>query len=282
MRIKYCILTVAILITSCNKKTVDYDKIASYQDIFIKKIDVTANENTRVLLIFPHADDEILCAGLTAYFKQQGAIIHLLTLGHNSETINNEIRMKELKCSTEKLGIENVEIAGLITNSWNDIKDDNIKFWYANNDSIKSIIHHKIDRFKPQILITFDTEIGGFGHPEHRISAQLTEELFYRYKSDTSFHSVSIYQFTLPEKMEHFILNKVPGYELAKQLTGSEGLPEPDVSLNILPYWPLKNEAALCHKTQFNTLSKFYMVAEKENLEAHSNAFNSEYYTIIK
>jgi hypothetical protein len=29
-------------------------------------------------------------------------------------------------------------------------------------------------------------------------------------------------------------------------------------------------------------LNKFYMVAKREDLEAHSQAFNSEYYTVIE
>ena len=31
------------------------------------------------------------------------------------------------------------------------------------------------------------------------------------------------------------------------KLTGSKGLPKPDVAINIIEYWKIKNEFALCH-----------------------------------
>jgi len=40
---------------------VDYEKTVSFQDASIKKLEISANKNTRVLLVFPHADDEITC-----------------------------------------------------------------------------------------------------------------------------------------------------------------------------------------------------------------------------
>ena len=175
-----------------------------------------------------------------------------------------------------------LEITGLVINKWDDIMNDNIRFWYDKKDSIKSIISNKIEAYKPQILITYDTEIGGYGHPEHRISAQLTEEVFNKNIANPLFTPEKIYQFTLPDKLEYFMLNDIPAYDYSKKLTGSKGLPDPDVALNIIDYWGIKNEVALCHKSQFKILNKFHMVASESDLEAHSKAFNTEYYTVIE
>lgn len=282
MSYKFYMLLISVILVSCNNNQIDYDKIASYQDNSLKKLELSVDKNIRVLLVFPHADDEISCAGLTSYLKSKGATIHLLTLGHGKETKINETRIEELKCATEKLGVDNLKIGRLVTNQWEDIKKDNIIFWYNHKDSIKSIISHKIDTYKPQILITFDTEIGGYGHPEHRISAQLTEDIFKEKKTDSLFALKKIYQFTLPDKLEYFMLGDIPAYKHSKKLTGSKGLPNPDVALNITDYWEIKNEVALCHKSQLKTLNKFYMVADENNLELHSKAFNTEYYTVIE
>ncbi len=282
MNYKFYILLIAILFVGCNHKQVDYEKIASYQDNSIKQLEVSADDNTRVLLIFPHADDEITSVGLTSYLKAKGATIHMLTLGHNSQTEINETRIEELRCSASKMGVEKLEIAGLVSNSWEDIMKDSITFWYDNKDSIQSIIWNKIDSYKPHILITYDTEIGGYGHPEHRISAQLTKDIFNAHQSDSTFTVEKIYQFTLPDKLEKFMLSKIPAYSYSMKLTGSNGLPNPDVALNIIDYWSIKNEVALCHKSQYKTLNKFYMVANESDLEVHSKAFNTEYYTVIE
>jgi N-acetylglucosamine malate deacetylase 2 len=282
MNYKFYILSIVIFLVGCNHKQVDYETIKSYQDNSIKKLEMSADENTRVLLVFPHADDEISCVGLASYLKAKGATIHLLTLGHSPETENNKTRLRELQCSADKLGVEKLDVAGLVVNNWNNIMKDNIAFWYDNKDSIKSIIWNKIDSYKPHILITYDTEIGGYGHPEHRISAQLTKDIFNEHQSDSTFTPEKIFQFTLPDKLEEFMLGNIPAYDYSKKLTGSVGLPKPDIVLNIIDYWKIKNEVALCHESQFKTLNKFYMVAKREDLEAHSQAFNSEYYTVIE
>ncbi|WP_025664731.1 PIG-L deacetylase family protein [Aquimarina megaterium] len=282
MNYKFYFLLISLILVSCDDDRVDYEEIASFQDNSIKKLEVEADVNTRVLLIFPHADDEITCVGLTSYLKSQGARIHMLTLGHNSKTKINETRIEELNCSATKMGVEKLEIAGLVINKWDDIMSDNISFWYDKKDSIKSIILNKIERYKPQILITYDTEIGGYGHPEHRISAQLTEEIFHEKKTDSLFSLEKIYQFSLPDKLENFMLSEIPAYDYSKTLTNSKGLPNPDVALNITDYWKTKNDVALCHKSQFKILDKFYMIAKKGELKKHSNAFSTEYYTVVE
>lgn len=271
-----------LILVSCNGNRIDYKKIASFQDHSIKNLEVFANENTRVLLIFPHADDEITCVGLTSYLKSKGATINLLTLGHHPETEINDIRVEELQCSASKLGVEDLEIAGLVINKWDDIMQNNIAFWYDHQDSIKSIIENKINKYKPHILITYDTEIGGYGHPEHRISAQLAKDLFIENNRDSTFTPKRIYQFTLPDKLEKFMLSDIPAYDYQMKITGSNGLPRPDVAIDIIKYWNIKNEVAFCHESQFKILNKFHMVANQNNLEAHSKAFSKEYYTIIE
>lgn len=281
MRTNLYIIALLVLLIACHSKQVDYDEIASYQDHSVRELEVTADEETRVLLVFPHADDEVTCAGLTSYLKARGATIHLLTLGHSAETKDNDTRLDELDCSAARLGVDKLEVAGLVINKWDDIMNDDITFWYDHKDSIRSITRNKISRYKPHILITYDAETGGYGHPEHRISAELTEEVFHELQ-DSAFAPRSIYQSTLPDKLEHFYLNNSQAYDLSKELTGSKGLPDPDVSIDITDYWSVKNDMALCHKSQFNTLKKFYLVSEEGNLEAHARAFSKEYYAVVE
>ena len=282
MKDKFYTWSILFLLVGCTSKSIDYEEIKSYQDNSVTALHASADENTRVLLIFPHADDEITCVGLASYLKAKGATIHMLTLGHHPETKINDTRIEELKCSSSKLGVEKLEIAGLIINKWDDIMHDNFTFWDDQQDSIKRIIENKIKIYQPHILITYDTEIGGYGHPEHRISAQLTKDIFNENKQDSTFTPKRIYQFTLPDKLEKFKLSDIPAYDYQMKLTGSKGLPKPDVAINIIEYWKIKNEVALCHESQFKILNKFHMVADQNDLEAHSKAFNKEYYTIIE
>ncbi len=162
-----------ILAASCSSQKTDYEQIAAYQDTTLTFPSLSITDTTRVLAIFPHADDETIAGGLIAFLSSQSASVHLLTLCRHDET-----RTKELNCSAETLGISKVEIAGLINNSWDDIMKDDVKFWYDETDSIQKIIKRKTETFRPHIIITYDSEIGGYGHPEHLISAIETEKVF--------------------------------------------------------------------------------------------------------
>lgn len=269
-------LFMATLLGCSNQKT-DYQQIESYQDHSVPPLEIELADTSRVLLIFPHADDEIVVGGLTMFLKEQGASIHLLILCDHKE-----IRHQEMNCSAARLGIEKADVAGLVNNTWDDIMEDSITFWYDQQDSIKSIIRNKINDFNPDVLVTYDTEIGGYGHPEHRISAQLTEDLFFENKDNPGFRPTYLLQLTLPDMLESFLVAKSPGYAWAKKLTGSDGLPDPDFALDIRPYWDAKNEAGLCYQSQIRILRKFSLVYDDENKESHINAFSKEYYTLQK
>ena len=272
----FSFIALILLYTGCNSKKVDYELISTYQDNSVPMLEVDVTDTTKVLVIVPHADDETVAGGLIAHFKAKGASIHLLTL-----CAHNEIRTKELKCSASALGIDQVDIAGFTNNSWNNIMENNIEFWYEQKDSIENIITAKINVFKPDYLITYDAEIGGYGHPEHRISAELTEKIFEENKGRRAFAPKSIFQITLSDELEKFLVSRSPGYKLSKELTGSAGLPSPDVAIDIKEYWPVKNKAANCHQSQIKILKKFYIVYEEAKKENHINAFNKEYYRVV-
>ncbi|MEM9834707.1 MAG: PIG-L deacetylase family protein [Bacteroidota bacterium] len=280
INIKYLLISFSIsstiLFVGCND-SINYERIATYQDNSIPELDIDVADSTRVLVIVPHADDETIAGGLIALFNDRGASIHLLMLCEHNDT-----RVEELNCSATNLGIEQVKYAGFINNTWEAIMEDNITFWYDHQDSIKNVISNKINAFRPNFLITYDAEIGGYGHPEHRISAELTEEIFNENRNNTAFSPEKIFQITLSEKLEEFLVSKTPGYELSKRLTGSNGLPKPDVSVDIRNYWNVKNHAARCHQSQIKILKRFYMVYDPSNEEEHKKAFSKEYYRVVK
>jgi LmbE family N-acetylglucosaminyl deacetylase len=271
------ILLIFIVITSCNQ--VDYALIETFQDYNVPELELDISDTTKVLLVFCHADDEIAVAGLVAFLKERGANIHLLTLGHHPLQDDVETRMKELNCAANQLGIEKFEVSGLITNTWEETLQNEVN-WYNIKDSIKSIIDSKIQHYRPDILITWDNEIGGYGHPEHRISAQLTEDLFINNQNNPSFSATKLIQFTLPDKLEKFLVSENDGYKLAKELTGTDGLPDPDYALDITNYWETKNNVAQCYQSVMYTMKQFFFTYDKNNKENHIKAFSKKYYTV--
>lgn len=273
---KITILLALVQLLACGNNRVDYNQISSFQDNTIPELQIDVLNEIKVLVIMPHADDETIAGGLISLLEDKGAKIHLLTLcAHNQE------RAQELNCSASILGIDKIETAGFINNSWNDIMQDKITFWYDQKDSIKTVIKNKIDLFGPDIIITYDSEIGGYGHPEHRISAELTQAIFIENIENPEFKPNRIFQITLSKDLESFLVSKSPGYELSQKLTGSTGLPKPDVAVDIRKYWKIKNEAAKCHQSQKDILKKFYIIYDDKDEQDHINAFSKEYYKII-
>ncbi len=81
--------------------------------------------------------------------------------------------------------------------------------------------------------------------------------------------------------MKIFLVATTPGYDHARRLTGSDGLPAPDIAVDIRQYWKIKNEAAKCHKSQLDILKRFFIVYDEKDENEHLNAFSKEYYRVI-
>lgn len=270
-------LLVLMLIFNCCKSDIDYQKIKAYQDNTIPELKMNIIDTPKVLIVLPHADDETSASGLISFLIEKGANIHLLNLCKHGE-----IRTNELKCSAERLGIKKVETAGFINNTWENIMNNKILFWYDQKELIKAAIKDKIDAFEPDILLTYDSEIGATGHPEHLVSAQITKKLFMDNINNPKFRPSYLFQITLTKKLEKYIVSKVPSYELSKKITGSKGMPKPDVSIDIGKYWEIKNDAGHCHKSQMNILKNAFIVYDEVNKKEHQNTFNKEYYRVFK
>jgi N-acetylglucosamine malate deacetylase 2 len=270
-------LFILLFAMACASQKPDYNSLGRCQDNTVPELDLRVPENSKVLAIFPHADDEVVAAGLIQYFRERGAVVHLFTLDRFTDA-----RVTEQVCCAQTLGIEKVESAGLINNSWEDILQNKIVFWNDHQDSIKRIISSKISEFRPDILLTYDKETGGYGHPEHWISAKLTDELFSEYRNDPSFSPTILFQITLPDKLEAYLFQNSKAYLLARELNSSNGLPAPDVAVSMQKYWDLKNKAGQCFVSQRNTLKKFHLVFEETYRQEHINALSREYYVLIR
>ena len=265
-----------VFLAGCTGNKPDYQLISAFQDYSVPGYVAGPADSGRVLVIVPHADDETIAGGLIAMLKDHGATIHLLTLcGHDEE------RIRELECSAAALRIEHIETAGFINNTWDDIMEDRITFWYDYQDSIRNVISRGIESFRPDKIITYDSEIGGYGHPEHRISAEITEQIFIENSGNPEFTPEMIFQITLSDSLEKFLVSRSPGYELQKRLTGSDGLPAPDIAVDIRKYWKTKNQAARCHQSQIDILRRFYILYDEEDEADHTEAFSREYYRIV-
>jgi len=259
----------------------DYNIFKTLNDNSVPQLNINVDKSSKALLVLPHADDEIAFSGLIRYLIDKGVTVHYLLLCHNSKEKKNKKRISEVKCSSKKLGIEEIEIIGLPNNSWENVLSNNISFWYDNKDSIRNIIKNKIEDFNPSILITWDDIIGAYGHPEHRITAELTKELFFDSEFDRIFQKGHLIQFALPSRINNFMFIGTEPYEYSKKIVGEKSLPKPNYSINITEYWDYKYNAAKCHKSQKQVMYNYYLLYDRKEKNEHIKAFNKEYYFVI-
>jgi len=279
MKIIMTTLTLFILI-SCSDKGIDYLKYKETQDYEVPLF-VDTYKSKIALFIFPHPDDEIVCAGTIAQLKKNGWTVNLLTLTQG-QSDEKTIRKNEWTKALNELTLDNYEILDLPNNSWDNIISNNIIFWYDNLDSLEKIVYKSIQKFRPTILFTYDTALGAYGHPEHRISALAANNVFQKHKQDSSFSVESILQITLPEKQEQLMLNSAESYKNAIKLTGNKTLPDPTVAFDISKYWDIKRKAASLYTSQEGSMKKFFLLPEIKDTTNHYKTFDREYYFEIR
>lgn len=269
-----------LLLISCGDSKIDFDAYKKSQDYKVPVFNMNS-ENKISLFIFPHPDDEIVCGGTIHQLKTLGWETNLLTLTKGLEA-EKTVREKEWANAAKAMQMDHAELYDLPNNTWDNVLKDQIIFWKSNKDSVENMIYRAILKYKPGIVFTYDTCFGGYGHPEHRLTALITYQIFKKHSNDSTFPVKSIFQITLPEKHEQLLLSGVEPYENAKKITGNKSLPEPTIAFDIEKDWPCKKMASGCYVSQLNTLSKFHLYPDEQDTLTHYNTFDREYYFEIK
>lgn len=125
---------------------------------------LSKNKHRKLLVIFPHPDDESYATGLLLQLAKKLGIetnVLILTRGENGSSIYekgkqlSDIRTEELVSASNILSVDNLVIG--------DFKDAGIK---EDIEKVKEYIQTQIETIKPDLVVTYDH--GGFtGHPDH-------------------------------------------------------------------------------------------------------------------
>lgn len=277
-------MCIYFLFISCAVKKPSYLSLNTAPPADISEWDIELSGTPKTaLLIFPHPDDEIICAGTITKMQQAGWSVNLLTLTQGSTNQDKLIRKAEWQASGKVLGYANMQIHDFLNNSWDAILGDSVRFWNESRDTLKSVIYNHIQKINPHIIITYDDIIGGYGHPEHKITAELVHELFSENLQTFPFDVMQLFQFTLTPDLERFNLSEVATYQKALSSAKSATLlPIATTFVNIEPSWPTKAAAARCYVSQRQTLEKFYLLPSDMDTLSHYRTFNMEYFHEVK
>lgn len=146
----------------------------------------------RMLISFAHPDDESFgMGGAIALYAQRGVAISLICSTNGDvgtvdaefmegfDTIG-ELRLHELACAAEMLGIEELITFGYRDSGMMGTPDNEHPdcLWQADPDYVTGRIVREIRRIRPQVVVTFDP-FGGYGHPDHIYMHRATTRAFH-------------------------------------------------------------------------------------------------------
>lgn len=240
----------------------------------------------RMLLSFAHPDDESFgMGGAIAHYAARGVAITLicstngdlgtvdpeLLAGYQSIA---ELRLGELRCAAEQLGIQDViaygyRDSGMMGAPDNDHPDS---LWQADEDLVVERIVRDIRQIRPHVVITFDP-YGGYGHPDHIYMHRATTRAFHLAGDPAQFpehaaEGLAPYQ---PAKLYYTSFPRLPlrvmvwaarlrgqnprrmgtNHDLDLQAALDKTLPA-TARLNVAAYEDKWDAAASCHASQQN------------------------------
>lgn len=157
-----------------------------------------ASKTKKVLIVFPHADDEALSSGgLISQLSRSGTELNWLILtkgekGNETATLDEQlkaVRINEAEQTAQIYGIKN-----LIQKDYPDNGVD------AYKDKLTDDLKKTISEIKPDLIITYDLA-GLYGHPDHMVVSEVVTGLVKQ-----EFPKTKLWYVSYPKK----ILNSIP------------------------------------------------------------------------
>ena len=235
----------------------------------------------KVLAIFPHPDDEVTVAGTVMGLKADGHEVTLvcLTRGEkgNAAQIPSEeelahLRTAEMQRSAEILGVD--QLIQL------DYADGGINA--LGMDSLKSVVYALIQKNKPDVLLSYDSKVGLYGHSDHMLTGKAVEEVFLGFRGTTDFAPKQLFQVTLSKKQIEVALKLSAGFQKNYPKDPEKGLPTPDFSIGTQAYFSRTLQVMQAHQTQKKVLQDLMPYHDQVPEWIYSRIFDREYFREVR
>jgi LmbE family N-acetylglucosaminyl deacetylase len=235
----------------------------------------------KVLAIFPHPDDEVTVAGTVLGLKAAGHEVTLvcLTRGEkgNAAQIPSEeelarLRTAEMQQSAQTLGVD--ELIQL------DYADGGIEA--LGMDSLRAVVYALIQTQKPDILLSYDSKVGLYGHSDHMLTGKAVEEVFLGSRGSTDFAPKQLYQVTLSKKQIEVALKLSAGFQKNYPKDPEKGLPAPDFSIGTQAYFSRTLKVMQAHQTQKKVLQDLMPYHDRVPGWIYSRIFDREYFREVR
>lgn len=214
----------------------------SQNDLSIKSKNIKFK---KVLVIYPHPDDEVLtCGGLIKSLNKSNidTTLAVLTKGEAGNNCLNDgsdlkkVRTREMYLSSQILGVH--KLIQL------DLGDGKLSLQ-------KQIVKYEVEKIinaeKPDLLITYDLT-GLYGHPDHIVLSEIVTTLQTRY-------GYKLWYSTFPKKVLRLV--KLPDH-MAKDVNYKSKRVYPNTKIFVGMSVISKIKAMYVHKSQYNSFRNAY------------------------
>lgn len=235
----------------------------------------------KILAFFPHPDDEVTVAGTLMKLIAQGHEVHLVCMtrgeaGNSGERYTREelatLRTEEMKRAASIIGVRELH---LLTYPDGGLDEMGL-------DSIKGIVLDWVEELKPEILISYDSKVGLYGHSDHRLSGLAIEQVYVENKGRGDFTPSQLFQVTLSPKQIQVALKLSSGFQRNYPKDMEKGLPRPDFSVSTQPYFDRVLQVMQAHKTQQAVLKDLMPYHDRVPIWIYSRVFDREYFHQVR
>jgi LmbE family N-acetylglucosaminyl deacetylase len=149
-------------------------------------------------------------------------------------------------------------------------------------DSLKSLVHALIQAQKPDVLLSYDSKVGLYGHSDHMLTGKAVEEVFLGFRGTTDFAPKQLFQVTLSKKQIEVALKLSAGFQKNYPKEPGKGLPAPDFSIGTQPYFSRTLQVMQAHQTQKKVLQDLMPYHDRVPEWIYSRVFDREYFREVR
>lgn len=246
----------------------------------------------RALIIVAHDDDMATAAGTISMLCADGWMIREMCfyqqggLYNVKDSIKNPIRKQSLQTVAAIQGMAGVDpidfnfrndmqtLAPYMPMPYTDFSK-NFKV-----DSMLGYIGNYIQQYRPTVIFTLDPVIGGYGNPDHVFVSQMVLQYCSEHKNDPGFSVQKIYHPVYPPSQSVYVPGNMEVFQEAKKVYGCNGMPDPHVQINIVPYAAQKKAVFEAYTTEQNSLRKIWPYYYKYPAEKYFGWFDRDFFYI--
>jgi len=252
-----------------------------------------AAPDKNALIIVAHDDDMATSAGTITLLCKKGWQIRELCfyqeggLYFKKDSAKNPIRKRSLQRAVTIQGLRGADPVDFNFRNDMQTKKPYMPMPYSQFsvnyklDSLTTYIAAYIEKFKPSVIFTLDSVIGGYGNPDHVMISQRIMDYCRSHKNDPGFSVKKIYMPVFPPSLSNRILTKMPVYNEAKKVYRCEGMPLPDVQIDYDDYTKEKKQVMRAYTTEQNSFKQIMPYYSWYPHWIYFKIFDRDFYKVI-